>query len=254
MGIREIVTQSKVNIGAFIRSISSTILYRWILYFKSQPIVVSQKPAMVFSPHQDDETLGCGGLIALKRLQGVPVEIVFLTDGRYGRPNWISEETITDIRYSEAVNALDILGVGSSQAYFLNHLDGSLQNLSNEQRQEIVDKLVQHLQSFMPEEVYVPHRKDGHPDHEATHSLVTEAIAKSQLKVELQEYPIWMLWQNPLSSNLKQEDFTHVYRLPIANVNERKTKAIQNYRSQLPGIPRGLIGRFFLPHEIFFKN
>ncbi len=35
----------------------------------------------MFSPHQDDEAFGCGGMIALKSEQGIPVVVVFLTDG-----------------------------------------------------------------------------------------------------------------------------------------------------------------------------
>ncbi len=37
---------------------------------------------LVFAPHQDDETLGCGGTIIKKNRLGAKVTIVFLTDGR----------------------------------------------------------------------------------------------------------------------------------------------------------------------------
>ncbi|WP_331280980.1 PIG-L deacetylase family protein [Fischerella sp. PCC 9605] len=179
MKTRQIVSKLRGIFRAKIRSINADMLYHWILYFKSQPIAVSQKSAMVFSPHQDDETLGCGGMIALKRSLGVTVEVVFLTDGRYGRPDWIKAETIAEIRQREALNALDILRVANSQTHFLNQIDGSLQYLLNDQRQHIIDQLAQRLRLFMPEEVYVPHRKDVHGDHEATYQLVKEAIAAS---------------------------------------------------------------------------
>jgi N-acetylglucosamine malate deacetylase 1 len=254
MGSKQIVSKLRVIFGAKLRSINADILYRWILYFKSRPLTVSQKSAMIFSPHQDDETLGCGGMIALKRSLGVPVEVVFLTDGRYGRPNWITPETIIDIRQQEAINALNILGIASSETHFLNQIDGSLQHLLNNQRQHIVAQLAQRLQSFMPEEVYVPHRKDINGDHEATYKLVQEAIAVSGIQVELLQYPIWMLWQNPLSFSLKLEDITDAYRLAIDSVKDRKKLAIETYCSQIPGLPSGFLKRFFLPYEIFFKN
>lgn len=252
--VRQIASKLRVILGAKLRSIYAGILYRWISYFKSQPLAVSQKSAMVFSPHQDDETLGCGGMIALKRSLGVPVEVVFLTDGRYGRPESITPETIVDIRQQEAVNALTTLGVARKETHFLNQLDGSLQHLPNDQRQYIIDRLVQRLQSFMPEEVYVPHRNDTHGDHEATYNLVKEAIAASGIEVELLQYPIWMLWQNPLSFSLKLEDVADAYRLTIDAVKDRKKLAIETYQSQMPGLPTGFLGRFFLPYEIFFKN
>ncbi|NWF62000.1 MAG: PIG-L family deacetylase [Fischerella sp.] len=254
MKTRQIVSKLRGIFRAKIRSINADMLYHWILYFKSQPIAVSQKSAMVFSPHQDDETLGCGGLIALKRSLGVTVEVVFLTDGRYGRPDWIKAEMIAEIRQREALNALDILGVANSQTHFLNQIDGSLQYLLNDQRQHIIDQLAQRLRLFMPEEVYVPHRKDVHGDHEATYQLVKEAIAASGIQVELLQYPIWMLWQNPLYFELKSEDIANAYRLTIDSVKDRKKQAIKTYRSQISMLPSGFLERFFLPYEIFFKN
>lgn len=61
MGNKQVVSKLRVNIGAKLRSINAGILSQWILNFKSQPLAVSQKSAMVFSPHQDDETLGLWG-------------------------------------------------------------------------------------------------------------------------------------------------------------------------------------------------
>lgn len=254
MGNKQVVSKLRVNIGAKLRSINAGILSQWILNFKSQPLAVSQKSAMVFSPHQDDETLGCGGLIALKRSLGVPVEVVFITDGRYGRPDWIPPEQIIAARQQEAVNALNILGVSSSQVHFLNCLDGSLQDLSDEQRQHLVNQLAQYLRSHMPQEVYVPHRKDVHADHEATYKLVQEAITASGIQVEILQYPIWMLWQNPLSFKLETKDVTGAYRLAISSVQDRKKQAIEIYRSQIAGLPNGFLNRFFLSYEIFFKD
>lgn len=254
MGDRQIINQLRVFVGAKLRSTNADILSRWIFHTKSQPLAVSQKSAMVFSPHQDDETLGCGGMIALKRSLGVAVEVVFLTDGRYGRPDWIKPEEIIDVRQKEAMNALIALGVESSQTYFLKQEDGSLQNLSCDQRERVINQLAQRLKSFMPEEVYVPHRKDGHADHDATYNLVQEAIAISGIKVELLQYPIWMLWQNPLSHNLRSEDMADAYRLVISSVKDRKKQAIASYKSQLVGLPKGFLNRFSLPYEFFFKS
>ena len=41
------------------------------------------RAAMVFAPHPDDETLGCGGTVVKLRRAGVDVHIVFMTDGRH---------------------------------------------------------------------------------------------------------------------------------------------------------------------------
>ena len=233
---------------------NTNILYYWIFYFRSQSLTVSQKSAMIFAPHQDDETLGCGGLIALKRSLGVPVKVVFMTDGRYGYTSEITSEKITNIRQQEAVNALQILGITDSYIHFLNQIDGSLENLSDRQRQLVIKQLVQLLQSFKPGEVYVPHSKDVHKDHEATYKLVKEAIAASGLHLELLQYPVWFFWQNPLFLKIKLADINNAYRLAIPTVNDKKKQAIVTYHSQLPILPTPFLKRFFLPYEIFFKQ
>jgi hypothetical protein len=57
--------------------VQAEILFRWFLPAKSQLLPISRESTMIFAPHQDDETLGCGGLIALKRQLGIPVKVVF---------------------------------------------------------------------------------------------------------------------------------------------------------------------------------
>jgi N-acetylglucosamine malate deacetylase 1 len=70
---------------------------------RHQALSWSQKSAMVFSPHQDDETFGCGGMIALKRAQGIAVQVIFLTDGQGSDQ---LNPQIVQIRASEALTAL----------------------------------------------------------------------------------------------------------------------------------------------------
>ncbi len=44
------------------------------------------RSALVFSPHPDDECLGCGGTIIRKKQAGSTVKIVHLTDGSRSHP------------------------------------------------------------------------------------------------------------------------------------------------------------------------
>ncbi len=60
-----------------------------------------EQSALVFSPHFDDETLGCGGTILRKRSLGAAVGIVFLTDGRASHRDWISETELARTRTEE---------------------------------------------------------------------------------------------------------------------------------------------------------
>lgn len=101
--------------------------------------------------------------------------------------------------------------------------------------------------------MYVPHRKDFHADHEATYDLVRTAIAQSGMQVELLQYPIWIFWQNPLSFQLQGRDLDGAYRLTINSVRDRKHQAIETYQSQIPGLSRGFLRRFFR-HTNYFSN
>jgi LmbE family N-acetylglucosaminyl deacetylase len=238
-----------------IQYIHCSLVSWWILHWGSQPLNFSEKSAMVFSPHQDDETFGCGGMIARKREQGIQVGITFLTDGRGSHcldPH--IQNQVIQIRQQESLIALDILGVNTSEIHFLNYQDGSLASLNIEKRQQIITEISELLNLYQPGEVYVPHRKDCHQDHEATYNLVKEAIIQSKITTEILQYPIWVFWRSPLFILLKLQDIAAAYRLSVASVKEKKQRAIAAYPSQLEMLPRGFINRFLYSEEIFFKS
>ncbi|KAM3115116.1 PIG-L deacetylase family protein [Phormidesmis sp. 146-33] len=242
----------------------------WLCWFQylglavsSPAIALSQKSALIVSPHQDDETLGCGGLIALKREQGTPVQIVFVTDGAASHlwhPNFKSGE-IAPIRKQEALEALSILGVEADQIHFLDHRDGKLRYTTDSDRQRATDQLTQIIHDFQPGEIYVTHRHDRSADHEVTHTLVKKAITASGQAIELFEYPIWILWKTRLFQEVKLSELAGACRLSIKPVQLKKRQALEAYCSQyLPidadggkVLPHGFLRRFFLPYEVFFK-
>lgn len=252
------------KIPEYTHNFLSMLLYLWLVHIKSQPMSLSPKSAMVIAPHQDDEVLGCGGLIASKREHNIPVQIVFVTDGGASHawhPKFQSGELIP-IRKQEALTALKILGVDSSQIHFLNKPDSKLRFLDATERQKTIDELAQILQSCQPEEVYVPHRKDRTKDHEATYELVQEAINLSGIKVDVLQYPIWILWNSLLFRNFKFDDLAGAYRLSIRSFQHQKKQALEVYRSQYlpideelaPILKPAFLKIFFSPYEIFFKS
>jgi N-acetylglucosamine malate deacetylase 1 len=240
--------------GSKMREIYSSLIYNWILHIQSKPLSENTKTAIVFAPHQDDETFGCGGIIALKRARKIPVKVVFMTDGTGRRPEWIKAEEMIDIRQEEAIKALNFLGLEPSAIKFLSHKDGSLTRLSSQKREEIVSELAVLIKEFNPGEIYLPHHNDRHVEHEATYELVEEAIFISGIVVELLQYPVWMFWQNPLYSNLKFQEISSSYRIPICSVQYQKKQAIASYDSQVKTLPPGFLNRFFSSYEIFIKN
>jgi LmbE family N-acetylglucosaminyl deacetylase len=149
--------------------------------------------AIVFAPHQDDETLGCGGTIIRKAQAGSRVECVFMTDGSGSHKRLMGAEELRRQRQAEARAALETLGLPSQSARFLDFPDGRLA----EHHGPAVKEVVALLKNTRPEEVFVPYRADVHPDHEATWRIVIEAIHHAQLSVQVFEYPVWFWNQWP---------------------------------------------------------
>jgi N-acetylglucosamine malate deacetylase 1 len=238
----------KKLLGFSPRTVYSNLLFKGLL-LSSKSLTLNQKPAMIFSPHQDDETLGCAGVIALKRDADIPVTVVFLTNGAKSPVSGAAA-----VRRQEAIVALDMLGVNPANTFFLDQPDGGLRKLEDKPREDLISHLTQLILTHKPQEVYVPHRQDRHDggDHEATYELVKVAIAQTDLEIDLLQYPVWILWHALPFVDLKPQELAGAYRLSIGVAQARKKKAISAYVSQT--FPQGFLDRFMTPYEIFFKE
>lgn len=155
--------------------------------------------AVVFAPHQDDETLGCGGTIIAKKAMDATVVVVFLTDGRNSHAGLLAEDELMILRTAEAVAACRALGVGEEDVYFLEFEDGRL----TEQVSTAVEKIVELLAHVQPEQVFIPYRKEPPPDHYSTQQAVLTALQTYGQPVQVYEYPVWFWYHWPWVSFLK---------------------------------------------------
>jgi LmbE family N-acetylglucosaminyl deacetylase len=210
----------------------------------------------VFAPHQDDETLGCGGTIILKRQAGTPVTVVFMTDGSTSHKRFMDEGELRRLRKAEALEAAEVLGVSSQGVHFLDFPDGRLARF----HEAAVSQVLALLNRQQPDEVFVPYHRDGTPDHEATYRIVVEAMRKSALTLHLHEYPVWLWNQWPwVSLNLacSREAARAVWRairsgfglaffrefrsgVLVSEVLARKREALARHRSQTSVLKPGV--------------
>jgi LmbE family N-acetylglucosaminyl deacetylase len=120
--------------------------------------------ALVLSPHEDDETIGCGLLMAEKRNRGIPVAVAVATDGRAGwyaaRPR-PSPQEIAEIRHNEWHRALDVLGIPPADRFEFNLPDGGLSDHEDELARDIGGL----LRRVRPSQIFVTGASDPHPDH-----------------------------------------------------------------------------------------
>lgn len=147
---------------------------------------------IVFAPHPDDETWGCGGTIAKRISEGYDVLVVVMTDGRYAFLKMLgidkdpAPEELKEIRKEEAKRATKILGVPEKNLIFLEFIDGTLQENMEEAERKVMDILQKHK----PTEVYFPYKNDSHPDHQAAYKIVKNSLAKLGLQIKEYQYSI----------------------------------------------------------------
>jgi LmbE family N-acetylglucosaminyl deacetylase len=134
--------------------------------------------ALVLSPHQDDETIGCGLLMAEKANCGIPVAVAVATDGSSG---WFSPSPppaphdIDEIRCREWHRALDALGVSREARFEFRFPDGEL----SDHESELVDRVVALFRTVRPSQIFVTRSGDPHPDHCSLARAVRRAVAQT---------------------------------------------------------------------------
>lgn len=235
---------------------------------------------IVFSPHPDDETLGCGGTISRIRKLGGEVTIVVMTDGRRSHHKYMQEETLKSLRAGEASQANHILGGREDHLIFLEFEDGKLM----ESRLKAVQKIQDILSTKNPRQIFVPYYGETPSDHLAANKIVLEAMATYSRHVRIYQYPIWFWSHWPwiglskksfrsFASSLKQslvsgyrlaKDFRSV--VDIRQIVQQKQKALDQYQTQMTrisGNPKWpILGDvadgeflecFFQDREIFYR-
>src|SRR6202167_1978892 len=90
-------------------------------------ILGGERP-LILAPHADDETLGCGALIAACCERGQPPVVVILTDGAASHPGskQYPPERLRQLRAEEARQAVAALGLASENLLFFDYPDTAL--------------------------------------------------------------------------------------------------------------------------------
>ena len=114
----------------------------WQMYAKLPAAKAPTKAEsiIVFAPHADDETLGCGGLLAIAHENGAKVRVVLMTNGDgfwFAASRTYETIRLTPDRFisfacrrqTETLKALAIDGIGPSQVTFLGYPDRGLSPL-----------------------------------------------------------------------------------------------------------------------------
>lgn len=151
------------------------------------------RSAVVFAPHPDDETLGCGGTIVKKTRAGADVSLVVMTDGRRSHRELMDEERIREIRALEAEEAAIRLGIPADRVYRLDIHDKTL----CDHFEDAVARVVEILSSARPLEIYIPYLHEPPSDHVETRRVALAAARAVLPSVTVYEYPVWFWFHWP---------------------------------------------------------
>jgi LmbE family N-acetylglucosaminyl deacetylase len=191
-------------------------------------------PTLVIAPHPDDETLGCGGMIATRAAEGRRVVVVVVTDGRalfrrFGVTD-PSELDVSAMRKAETLRAVEILGANPRDVRFLDFENERLA----EQRAEAGRRLEAILSELSPSEVYVTSPFEGHREHVLGNELTRAACAATGKCPSLLEYVVTLGRGQTLDTVPRR-----VVRMNVSAVRDRERRALAQFRSHLDLIYKG---------------
>jgi len=147
-----------------------------------QPGALGRRPMIVVA-HADDETLGCGGLIASLAAQGIlPWVVVMTTEGPARLP---PGDDAAEIRRQELYGAMASLGLPASRVVIGSFRDGAM----TEDEHEMHEFLSRTVRLVEPDVLIVTSGWDAHVDHRAV-GRAGGSVAR-QLSIPCYEFFVW---------------------------------------------------------------
>ena len=217
-------------------------------------ILAPPGPLLVVAPHPDDESLGCGGLIACAAAAGREVMVAALTDGAASHPNSRAYPAgpLAQLRRAELAAAVGELADRQARVETFGAGDGQLETVEAE-----AAAWLGRLGPFAA--VFTSWSADPHPDHKAAFRIA--ARQAGAWRAPLLAYPIWGL---TLEDGADAGLAASCAKLAVGAVLERKRAAIAAHRSQTTALidddPKGFrlseadIARHLGPFEVFIRS
>jgi LmbE family N-acetylglucosaminyl deacetylase len=194
------------------------------------PALTADGTILVLAPHPDDESLGCGGLIALAAAAGRPCAVILATHGEASHPGsraW-PPERLASRRAEEALQALDILGQPRDRVAFLGLPDGGVP-AAGDAFDAAVAMVVALAGRHGCATIAAPWIHDPHCDHAAVQLIARNAARRAGLR--LLSYPVWGLTL-AADTDIDQPSPIAGIRLDIGAVRGLKRQAVAAHRTQ----------------------
>jgi LmbE family N-acetylglucosaminyl deacetylase len=210
-------------------------------------------PTLVIAPHPDDESLGCGGAIALLRGAGLPVHVLLVSDGSGSHPGSrrFPPPVLAALRERELRAALALLGVDPAGLSCLGLPDRHVPRAGSDGFQHGVACMVDVVRRapFEPATVLLPWRRDPHTDHRGAWELAMSVLGQLGMAPRVVEYPIWA-WELAEAADLPGAGEVDAWRLDIASVLGSKLAAIGAHVSQTTPLVDDAASSWYLRSDV----
>ena len=222
----------------------------------ARSLVEDRAPLLVLAPHPDDESLGCGLVLAERWRRGLAAHVACLTDGGASHPGsraW-PRARLAALRRRELREAIALLGGAPARDLTcLGHPDAALAS-----RGAALDAALLALVDRLGAEMLLaPSHEDPHCDHVAA-AEAAGRLAARRPRLRLWHYPVWSRW-----SEWEAGRDVAGHRLDLPARRAAKRAAIAAHRSQMglvvtddPGgfaMPEGFAARFAAEGEVFVR-
>jgi LmbE family N-acetylglucosaminyl deacetylase len=191
--------------------------------------VIGGGTCLILAPHPDDESLGCGGLIAACCAASRPPVVALLTDGGASHPGsrLYPPARLADLRERELLDAVGILGLAPDRLMLLREPDGRAPHEGAGFR-AVVDRVVTCVREHGCTSILAPWRFDPHCDHVAAALIATEVARITGVRQV--SYPVWG-WTLADDAGV-DEASVRGWRLTVGTHMPAKQRAIAAHASQ----------------------
>jgi LmbE family N-acetylglucosaminyl deacetylase len=186
---------------------------------------------LIIAPHNDDEILGCGGIMAKYIKQGKTVYVAVVTNGFLGAPELFSEEGTRELQ-GEAKNAHNYLGV--EETFFLNFPAVNLDVIPAYKLSLALSKIIT---DFSIDTLYIPHRGDIHKDHRITYEAALVAGRPLNNCTVKRIYAYETLSETEWAAPFGDDVFIPTVFVNIEDEIDAKVEAFRFFKSQIKEFP-----------------
>jgi len=202
--VNQFLGRSVRRLGRVARIVSGAVLRRLTPMDKASDVLATMRafpvaeideltgrgPLLVITPHPDDESLGCGGVIAEARTRGHTVRLVLVTDGAASHPGSRSHPPpiLQRVREGELLAAAAVLGVPAECVDMLRLPDGQAP-WRGRVFEDVASRLSELVRTHAVATICTTWPRDPHTDHVAAFRLGRAAARATGAKLFL--YPVW---------------------------------------------------------------